>query len=177
MEGFPNGTMEVKYKFLEKDADGVLTVPGGMAAVLRDTAGDVANIATLVWCVDMTVCKPVLAKAVFSTFVWSLRQLFPKSLALNVRLGKSILDAMNTTVSLCIGSAVPKKCITRLEPRIQGEEDQADQRWLWVDQMHTKDRRRCRLTATDCLVKYGCTKSNARVPSGPVQFSPYHTMR
>ena len=36
--GFPNGTMEVKYKFLEKDAEGLPTVPGGMAAALLDTS-------------------------------------------------------------------------------------------------------------------------------------------
>ena len=30
MEGFANGTMEVKYKFLAKDAEDLPTVAGGM---------------------------------------------------------------------------------------------------------------------------------------------------
>ena len=103
-------------------------VPGGMAAAVRHTAGDLAHIATLVWHVDMTGCKPMLAKAVFSAFARSLGQLFRNSLALVVRRGKSTLHAMNRTVALCTGGAVPKKYINRLVPRRRGEEDPADQR-------------------------------------------------
>ena len=107
----------------------------------------------------------------------SLTQLFPKSLALVVRLGKSTLDAMNRTVSLCMGSALPKKYINRLVPRDHEEGDRANQRWLWVDMVNTKDWRGCGPKATDCLVKYVCTKYTAWVPSDPMQFGRDHTMR
>ena len=87
-----------------------------MAAPLCDIVGHQAHIATLVWRVDMTGCRPVLAKAVFGPFPWSLSHQFLKNLALVVRLGKSTAHAMKRTVSLCIGSVVPKIYINRLVP-------------------------------------------------------------